>query len=245
MPRVVAIIQARMSSVRLPRKVMLPLAGEPVLWHVVNRTRRIKGVDEVVVATSDELSDDAIEQWCSENLVECFRGSLDDVLGRYVACADKYGAQVVVRITADCPLLAPDTSSEVLAQFFVKRPALAGLSGEFPHGLDTQVIDYWALAEASEKATRESDREHVGLFIERQPDVFDVHPVVLFHGRSGDRWTLDEFDDYRFLKTLAGLAPTPLIDITPEEIFRLIDDHPYLRELNSHVRRTRGAHEGA
>lgn len=240
-PRVVAIIQARMSSRRLPGKVLLPLAGKPVLWHVVNRTRQIRPVDEVVVATSTDSADDLIESWCLNNGVNCFRGPLDDVLSRYVACAKKYHADVVVRITADCPVIDPDASSEVLAKFLDRRPALAALSGDFPDGLDTQVFDVMALVEASERAFLVSDREHVGSFIERNREDYDVLEVKLFSGLQHIRLTLDESDDYELLSIVFEYFPSP--DFNVSEVLEMLSNSPELLTINSSVPRNQGYQE--
>ena len=236
--RVVAIIQARMSSRRLPGKVLLPLAGKPVLWHVVNRTQRIRGVDEVVVATSTDSADDSIEGWCFNNRVNCFRGPLDDVLSRYVKCAQKFHADVVVRITADCPVIDPEVSSEVLATFLDRRPALAALSGGFPDGLDTQVFDVMALVDASERAFLVSDREHVGPFIERNREDYDVIEVELFSGLQHIRLTLDESDDYELLSKVFEYFPS--VDFNVSEALEMLSNSPEILAINSSVPRNQG-----
>ena len=114
--RIVCIIQARMSSTRLPRKVLLPLAGREVLAHVLDRLAVCETIDDVVVATSDHPSDDVLARWCDSHGVPVFRGSLDDVLDRYYQCAVQARADAVVRITADCPALDPTIVDEVVAQ---------------------------------------------------------------------------------------------------------------------------------
>ena len=135
-PRVVAVVQARMTSRRLPGKVLTPLAGSPVLGLVVGRLRRATRIDEVVVATSTDPSDDPVAAWCAQPGIRCHRGSLDDVLDRFLGAARASGATHVVRITADCPLIDPDLVDRVIAQALAEDLDYCGLAGEFPDGLD-------------------------------------------------------------------------------------------------------------
>jgi len=190
--KVVAIIQARMSSSRLPGKVLLPLAGRPVLDHVVRRTRTCQAVDEVWVATSTDASDDVIAQWCTEHRVPVYRGSLNDVLDRYYQAATLAQADAVVRITADCPALDPQIVEEVVEGFKAGGYEFYGLAGEFPDGLDCTVFAMTALARAWREATLPSEREHVGPYIEKNPQWFKSGGLKRFSGLSHHRWTLDE-----------------------------------------------------
>ncbi len=132
--KVVAIVQARMSSSRLPGKVLFPLAEKPVLAHVIERLQSCKSLDDLVLATSIEHEDDAIEQWCNANRVHCFRGSLNDVLDRYYQAATQHKADVIVRITADCPLIDPMIVDEVVEAFLAGNFDAYSLAGEFPDG---------------------------------------------------------------------------------------------------------------
>ena len=129
----VALIQARMGSSRLPGKVLEDLSGRPMLWHVVDRVRRASKVDKVVVATTDRVGDDPIARFCEQEDVGCFRGSEQDVLDRFYQAAKKHQADVVIRITADCPLIDPAVIDKVVARFerggcawdtIVRRPSM-------------------------------------------------------------------------------------------------------------------------
>lgn len=239
-PRVVAIIQARMSSNRLPGKVMLPLAGKPVLWHVVQRTLRIRGLDEVVVATSTDQTDDVIENWCAENKVNVFRGALDDVLDRYIACSTQFKAEVVMRITADCPLLDPVVSHAVLESFLNDPVDYAGLAGEFPDGLDTTVYKAAALLRAGTGAKLPSEREHIGLYLERNPHLFVGREVRAVCGMGDSRWTLDEQVDYEFMTALADYFHDALVEVTFEDLAVFLQERPEISRINSHVIRNEG-----
>jgi spore coat polysaccharide biosynthesis protein SpsF len=238
--KVVAIIQARMSSSRLPGKVLLPLAGKPVLAHVVQRTHACRNVDEVVVATSTDPSDDAISAWCQENKVRCFRGSLHDVLDRYYQAAKLHEAQAIVRITADCPALDTETVDEVIEGFLNGEFAFYGLSGEFPDGLDCTVFSFRAIEKAWHEAKLPSEREHVGPYIEKNPQLFKSGRLVKYHGLSHMRWTLDEPRDYDFLSKVFDQLDNQKALFTVEDVLRLLTAQPELHELNKSIVRNEG-----
>lgn len=219
---------------------MLPVAGRPVIWHVIQRTLRIEKVDEVVVATSTHSSDDELEQWCRKHNVHCFRGDLDDVLARYVSCARHFNAEVVLRITADCPLLDPRISSRVLEEFLSTNVDHAHLAGGFPDGLDTSVFSIEALALADGRARSPAEREHIGLHLDRNPDLFSVLPVRAVEDLGDARWTLDEPADYEFLCSLADHYSGSLVHAGFHELKKLLMSEPDIPMLNSHIPRNAG-----
>lgn len=230
--RVVAIIQARMSSSRLPGKVLRDLNGRPVLSYVVARARLIRGVDEVVVATSDEPEDNQIEDWCKRNDVPCFRGSLQNVLGRYVECARAFKADVVVRITSDCPLIDPWLSSQILDSFLEGNYDYAALGGSFPHGLDTQVFKIESLIIANASQPNAFEREHVGPFIENRPNQFNLKWVSLFEDKGHIRLVLDYPEDLDFLRSVMTQLANVGDDFDIDDVFTILSDHPHLTAIN-------------
>lgn len=238
--KVVAIIQARMSSSRLPGKVLLPLAGKPVLAHVVQRTLACRNVDEVVVATSTDPSDDDINAWCQENEVRCFRGSLHDVLDRYYQAAKLHEAGAIVRITADCPALDPQTVDEVIEGFLDGGFAFYGLSGEFPDGLDCTVFSFQAIEKAWHEAKLPSEREHVGPYIEKNPQLFKGGGLSKYHDLSHMRWTLDEPRDYDFLTRVFDQLDKKTRPFTAEDVLDLLRVRPELQTINQDVVRNEG-----
>lgn len=239
---IVAIIQARMSSTRLPGKVLMPLAGRPVLAHVVERLRHCRTLDGIAVATSTDPSDDPIEAWCATAGVRCVRGSLHDVLDRYHQAATALGADAVVRITADCPALDPAVVDAVVEGFQAGDFDFYGLAGEFPDGLDCTVFAAPALARAWREATLPSQREHVGPYIEHQPQLFRNGGLQLFRGLAHQRWTLDEPRDHLFLQQVfSRLDRGP--DAPPfgaGDILALLAREPALAELNADIVRNAG-----
>lgn len=197
--RVVAIIQARMGSTRLPGKVLAPLQGEPMIRRVVQRARRIPRVDRVLVATSDHPRDDVLAELLSESSIEFYRGSEEDVLARYHGAATAAGAEVVVRITGDCPLICPSVSGAVVQDFLEHSESCDYASNtrvrSFPRGLDTEVMSAGALARAHREAISPSDREHVTPFIWRNPERFALRDWLDPADRSHLRLTVDTPED--------------------------------------------------
>ena len=238
--KVVAIIQARMSSTRLPGKVLMPLAGKPVLAHVVQRSQACRKVDEVVVATSTDSSDAAIEQWCAVNHVHCYRGSLNDVLDRYYQAAKLHEADAIVRITADCPAIDPQTVDQVIEGFIDGGFEFYGLYGEFPDGLDCTVFSFRAIEKAWQEAKLPSEREHVGPYIEKNPQLFESGGLKKYTGLSHMRWTLDEPRDYEFLSKVFDQLAHQAKLFTAEDVLALLHEQPELQTINQTIVRNEG-----
>ncbi|HXC40611.1 MAG TPA: glycosyltransferase family protein [Burkholderiales bacterium] len=239
--RTVAILQARTSSSRLPGKVLKPLFGRPMLARQIERVRRAARLDELVVATSVDASDDALEALCREEGVACFRGSLDDVLDRFYRAAEAQAAETVVRLTGDCPLADPDLI-DALVEFFFSGGydyASNAVPPTFPDGLDAEVLGFGCLRQAWRQATLPSQREHVTSFIYNHPERFRVgsyrNPVDLSHLR----WTVDEAEDFEMVSGVyAELYP-----VDPrfgwQDVLRLLERRPELIS-NSRFRRNEG-----
>ena len=206
----IAMIQARMSSSRLPGKVLMDLNGQTVLQYIVSAAQRVKNIDKVVVVTSTEDDDNAIQEWCSENNVECYRDSLHDVLKRYFGAAQHYNAETIIRLTADCPLLDPSIIEQLIVFYemngadYCSNVALA----TWPDGMDCEIFSMSSLKRAHEEATLPEDREHVTRYIHRNRSIFDVRNLPCPLGDLSDhRWTLDTPQDFEFLKQLLPLLP--------------------------------------
>lgn len=238
--KVVAIIQARMSSTRLSGKVLMPLAGKLVLEHVVDRIRACKTIAEIVVATSTDQTDDAIQAWCQNAGVSCYRGSLNDVLDRYYQAAKIHGADAVVRITADCPAVDPTIVDEVVNGFLAGAYEFYGLAGEFPDGLDCTVFAFSALERAWREAKLPSEREHVGPYIEKQPEIFKSGGLKKFTGLSHHRWTLDEPRDYEFLQAVFSRLYREDRIFLANDVLALLENEPELMNINSSIVRNEG-----
>lgn len=237
---VVAIIQARMSSTRLPGKVLMELAGKPVLEHVVSRIEACKTIQKIVVATSIDETDDAIEHWCRECDVVCYRGSLNDVLDRYYQAAVQNGADAIVRITADCPAIDPTIVDEVVSEYLAGGYEFFGLSGEFPDGLDCTVFSFPAIERAWKEAQLPSEREHVGPYIEKHPELFKSGGLRKFVGLSHHRWTLDEPRDLEFLQAVFERLYQAEPPFLAADVLALLEVEPELLRINGSIVRNEG-----
>lgn len=237
--RIVTVIQARLGSSRLPAKVMLDLAGKPALERCLARARRIIGVDEVVVATSIDATDDVLETACDRLGARCVRGSQADVLDRFLTAARATSADAIVRITSDCPLLDPVESSRVVTAFASDRVDYTSnvQTRMYPRGLDTEVFSRDALERAARDATTTPEREHVTLRMYARRELFRCSAVTPTDGEdlSHLRWTLDTLDDYRALHALHALLG-PRAEIAGyKEIVALLAEHPEIGTLNAHI----------
>ncbi len=243
---IVAIIQARMSSTRLPRKMLADIAGRPMLWHVANRVKRARHVDQVVVATSDQPADEPIEDFCRAEGIECFRGSMDDVLDRFHQAARHYKADAVVRITGDCPLIDPEVIDKVVARYLEGDLDYASnyLRYSFPDGLDTEIFSFSALEYAGQYATEPRQREHVVPFIKNH-DGFRKANVGNENDLSQEqhRWVVDEPRDLDFVREVyARLDRGDGPQFGMKEVLELLSEEPDLREINQGITLNEGAY---
>ncbi len=237
---VIAIIQARMSSSRLPGKVLFDLEGTPVLGHICLRLKSCKHVDKIIVATSNDSSDDNIFEWGQKNNITIFRGSLSDVLSRYYYAASENDAKVIVRVTGDCPVIDPDIVDELILQLKFNNYDYASLVGEFPDGLDCSVMTFKALKQAFLKAKLTSEREHVCPYIEKNPEVFKIFKYYKFHGLGHHRWTLDEEVDYELIKIIFKALYQKNQIFYHHEILKFLSKNESLFDINSHISRNEG-----
>ena len=232
----VAIVQARMGSSRLPGKSLAEIEGKPMLWHVVERVRRARRIDRVVVATSTQPADNAIAEMCRAHNIVCYRGSENDVLDRYYHAARAEKAARVVRITADCPLIDPDALDRVVDRF--ARGDLDYASNAmvrtYPDGLDTEVFSFAALERAWHEASKASEREHVTPYL--RSEKFRTANVVSdsLYPCQHYRWTVDEAEDLEFVRGVyKALREKP--EFGMKDVVELLRDKPELERLTSEV----------
>ena len=234
---VAVVIQARMGSSRLPGKSLMTLGDRPVLAWTVQRALRAPGVDEVVVATSDGPEDDAIQDECSTLGVGCVRGSSADVLDRYRAALDATSAEVIVRLTADCPFIDPGIVAATVAALDGADYASTGIDGRYAKGLDAEAMRRDVLLAAAAEATAADEREHVTLFIYRRRERFDCRPAVapMWARRPELRFTVDEEADLHLVRAVVdGLAANPET-LTASHVVDFLDAHPEIAALNRSV----------
>ncbi|HEY7314145.1 MAG TPA: glycosyltransferase family protein [Gemmataceae bacterium] len=233
--KTIAIIQARMGSTRLPGKVLMDIAGEPMLARVLKRVRRASMLDEIVIATTREPADQAIADFCAAHGCRCFRGSSNDVLDRYYQAARQCGAGVVVRLTADCPLLDPVLIDRVVTTFHQRWPAMDYVSNvlpprTFPRGLDTEVFSFDALAQAWRDDQDPAGREHVTPFLYRHPERFRLYRIAADADYSHLRCTVDTSEDRELaVRIYHGQGHD---DFSWRDMIAFLTRQPHLLEIN-------------
>ncbi len=238
-----AIIQARMGSTRLPGKVMLPLNGKPMLLYMINRVKRAKLVEKIVVATTMSKEDDIIVNLCKQNRIEFYRGTIKDVAYRYVATATEHSIDTIVRLTADCPFIDPDIIDRCIKTYldstvmYVANTAPPE-SRTFPDGSDVEIFSTEALSSLlMHKSIDKSDREHVthGFWKnEITKHMFQIVQVnMIDKDMSKYRYTVDHHDDYVVALRLSKLIHEHNIKGTTDEICNLLETHPELMLLNA------------
>ncbi len=241
---IVAIVQARMGSTRLPGKTLAPLAGKPMLAHILERVQAAPLVDRVVVATTTRPEDDPIQDLVTRMGLEVYRGSAEDVLDRFYRCARAVGAHTIVRITADDPFKDPALLQAML-EFWVRAwPGLDYLSNTleptYPEGLDLEIFSLHALERAWREATHPADREHVTPYIWRHPGRFRLYSWKHSRDLSHLRWTVDYPEDLAFARAVyQHLYPVKPLFLM-EDILALLEARPHLQTLPRAVPRNEG-----
>jgi spore coat polysaccharide biosynthesis protein SpsF len=238
--RIVAIVQARMASTRLPGKVLADIAGEPMLMRVVERASRARLPNQVLVATTVQDSDDRVAALCQSRGVACFRGNAGDVLDRYYQAASAYQAEVIVRLTGDCPLLDPQVVDQTIEAFLNASPPVDLVVNRFvddrtfPIGIDTEVVGFASLKRAWQEADAPHQREHVIPYIYEHPELFSFIHFKADGDYGHYRWTVDTKDDLEFVRRVFH-SFIPKTDFGWKEILALLHKHPELQAINAHV----------
>jgi spore coat polysaccharide biosynthesis protein SpsF len=260
-PKTIAIIQARMASSRLPNKVLLDISGQPMLVWVVERTRRARTVDEVVVATTVDPTDDAIQVLCQSRGYPCYRGSAFDVLDRYYQAARLHQAEIIMRITADCPLIDPGLIDNAVHAFTgytsdesarnTESLQAAHLGSPFPYdfvanrlpppwgrtypiGLDIEVCSFAALELAWKEAVAPHQREHVMPFFYDQPERFRILLINHDVDYGNLRWTVDTQEDLDLLRQITAHF-SGRDDFSWLEVLEFTQNNPHLAQINAQV----------
>lgn len=238
--RTVAIIQARMSSSRLPGKVLADLGGQPALAWMTRRAARATRIDDVVVATTTDASDDPVAAWCAAENVPVYRGSMHDVLDRYLGAAREFDAGIIVRLTGDCPFIDPQMLDDNLKTFHDHRPPLDFAANRLPGdrtvpiGLDTEICTRAALERAGREATGPHQREHAMPYFYENPDKFNILHIRHTPDYGHLRWTLDTPEDLTLLRAIVAHFTDD--GFSWLDVLKLVEGHPELNEINAGVR---------
>lgn len=232
---VLAILQARMSSTRLPGKVLKPILGQPMLARHIERIRRAATIDGIVVATSTDASDDPIDRLCAQLSIACFRGSLNDVLDRFCKAAEHHPSKHVVRLTGDCPLADPSVIDAVV-RFHLDGAydySSNTLHPTFPDGLDVEVCRAAVLAETGREADTAYEREHVTPFIYRRPERYRLGDFRRSPDLSALRWTVDNPEDFEFVRRVYEALYPIKANFALDDILTLLENEPGLATINT------------
>lgn len=237
--KIVATIEARMTSSRLPGKVLLPAQGKPMLYHLVNRLKAVTSINEIVLATTINATDDVLIDFAKQESILSYRGSEEDVMSRVIGAAETADADVIVEITGDCPIIDPDLVEQTIQMYLHHEAAYASNThiSSYPDGMDTQVFSLESLKRSSAMTDDPLDHEHVSLYMRNHPEIFPhVHliaPPSLHWPNLG--LTLDEQADYLLLKKIIEtLSPeNPLFSCL--DTIQLLKQNPDWLEINRHV----------
>lgn len=239
---ILGILQARLSSSRLPGKVLMPVMGKPLIGLQIEREKRIQKIDTLVVATSTDASDDALADFCHSIGVTVSRGSLNDVLDRFYQAAKPFSPDFVVRLTGDCPLVDPALADEIISFCVAGNYDYASNSIEptYPDGLDIEVLKFSALEEAWKNAALPSQREHVTSYVNRQPDHFKIGHFRGARDLSHLRWTVDEPADFELITAIYEALYPQNPEFTTEDILTFLEKNPRWLNHNTGFKRNEG-----
>ncbi|NVN96590.1 MAG: glycosyltransferase family protein, partial [Bacteroidetes bacterium] len=236
--KILTVIQARMSSSRLPGKVMLPILDKPLLYRMVERLEKAKNIGQIVIATSKMIEDDQIEDFCKEINLSCFRGHLTDLLDRHYQVAKTFGADTIVKIPSDCPLIDPKIINKVI-QYFIDNAEFDYVSNlhpaTYPDGNDVEIMSFQALELAWENAQKPFEREHTTPFIWENKESFKIGNVkweTNLDLSSSLRFTIDYIEDYNFIKCVYEELYHTNPKFGLNDILQLLKKKPEIADIN-------------
>jgi spore coat polysaccharide biosynthesis protein SpsF len=240
-PKVTAIIQARMTSTRLPGKVLMEVMDRPLLSYQIERLRFSKMIDNIIIATTTNKEDDPIIELAQKEGLDFYRGSEDDVLDRYYHSAKKYNVKHIMRLTADCPLIQPDICDSIANAYFESNVDYIRTGKTFAEGLDCEIFSFSALEKAWKNAQLKSEREHVTLYIRNHPELFAIKTVENGTDDSKYRITVDQEEDFLVIKAIIeNLYNGNDKYIKIEDIKLFLESNPEIFAMNSNVVRNEG-----
>jgi spore coat polysaccharide biosynthesis protein SpsF len=237
---ITAIIQARVGSTRYPNKIFAKLAGKPLIYHVVDRLKKSQRIQNIVIATTINPLDDAIEQWACQNNINCFRGDEENVLSRFYFAAKKFNANIIVRITADDPFKDYEIIDNVIDVLINEQLSFAYNNNPptFPEGLDTEVFTFDALEEAHNKSNSLFEKEHVTQYFYRNKNSFPQTNVFHDVNISNLRWTIDTQKDMEMARRVYDSLYCENEVFSMNDILQLINKNPEIALINQDVQQS-------
>jgi spore coat polysaccharide biosynthesis protein SpsF len=235
-----AIIQARLSSTRFPRKVFANICKKPLIWHIVDRLRYCQSITDVVLATTENPADDELAQWGHNNKLKVFRGSESDVLSRYYFAAKKFNADNILRITSDDPFKDPDVIDNVYKIYYEGQLDFAYNNNppSFPEGLDTEIFSFSSIKKAYQDSKDPFEREHVTQYFYRNSDLFKQKNFSYKSDLSYLRWTIDTQEDLSMVSIIYEKLYKENQIFKLDDILKLIEQNQFLTRMNQNVKRS-------
>ncbi len=239
--KITVMIQARSGSNRLPKKVLANIERKPLIFHVINRIKKVKKVEQIILITTKKKKDKILLNLAKKYDILGFAGNELDVLDRHYQCAKMYNADPIIRITGDCPLMDQNLIKKIL-DFYIDNKfdyVSNTIDPTYPDGLDIEVFSFRALEEASLKAKLKSEREHVTPFIKNDSNKFKIFNYKNNTDLSHHRWTVDEKNDLKFVRKIYKLL-RPQILFSSKKILKIIAENPKIADINSGIMRNEG-----
>jgi len=237
-PIIGAIIQTRMTSTRLPGKVLENIAGKAMVWHVINRLSFSKKIDDIILAIPTTKESNVLEDFARDHNLKCFRGSEEDVLLRFYGAAKEFGCDVIVRVTSDCPLIDPEIVDLIIEKYQKVDYASNTLERSFPRGLDAEVFSFSVLEKAHKEAKEYYQREHVTPYIYEHPEIFKLYSVKAEGKlkRPDLRLTVDTKEDLELVREIYKHLYNPQKIFLTKEVIDLFERNPELSEINNNIK---------
>lgn len=236
--KIVAIIQARMGSTRLPGKVMKKVLGKSLIKYQIERVHRSEYIDEIVIATTTKEKDLPIIQFCNQHSIPYYRGSEENVLSRYYEAAKLFNADIIVRLTSDCPIIDPQIMDQVIQYYLENNYDYVSntLVRTYPRGMDTEVFSFDVLEKVYLEAKESNHKEHVTSYIYQHPEIFHLGCVTNDVDYSHHRWTVDTEEDYQLIKKIIEHLYPVNSQFQLKDVLLLLEKHPDWLEINAKVK---------
>ena len=235
--KIIGIIQIRFGSIMLPKNAMLKILGKPIIWHIHNRLKFCKNLDEIVIATGNSKNNLEIQDFAKKNNISIFEGDEIDLVSRLYETGEKFHASAIVRITGDSPLVDPTIVDQVISTYKknIKKIDIVSNIREksFPHGLEVEIFSMESLKKMNVKIKKPEMREWFSLFIEKNPNLFNILNISNSKDLSKLRWTLDYEEDYTFIKKIYEELYIENEIFLMNDILKLIHKNPKLQKINS------------
>jgi len=239
--KISVVIQARRGSSRLPNKVLAKIQDKPLIWHVINRIKKVKTVEQIILITTSKKEDQILIKIAEKSGIKGDYGSVHNVLKRYYECAVKYNCDPIIRITGDCPLADPALIEKIL-QIYLKNNydyVSNVLPPTYPDGLDVEIFSFNTLKKIFKNAKLSSEREHVTAFIHNHKEQFRRFNYRNKIDLSKHRWTVDEKNDLKLIRKIYSKM-SPKLTFSMKEILQLISKEPQISEINMDIKRNEG-----